>query len=194
MRAGIRSTQGRGTGIRLGMAAFIIAAASTLLLVPAAQADIRLPSEYRFSESIAKFDEVSQVALVFDGRPLYRLRAQRTELAIGQLSSLSERHLFVSYGAVWRLPQRWMPVKRGNWFVDFGFSPTWVSGSRFNGRDLGGNIHFTSSVSIGGYLNRRKTIELSLRAQHTSNGGLHRHNPGLDMIGLSIAYRGRSAQ
>lgn len=34
---------------------------------------------------------------------------------------------------------------------------------------------------------QRETVSASLRAQHTSNGGLNDTNPGMDMIGLSFA-------
>lgn len=160
-----------------------------LLYATSVNAEFQLPAEVRLTESIVKIDEVAQYALVFHGRSPRALRANRSEIAIGQLTSPKSDHVFVSYGAVWRLPQRWMPIGHDVAFVDVGFSPTWVSGSRMNGQDIGGSFHFTSSVAIGRHLNRKRTLEMSLRFQHTSNGGLNRKNPGLDMVGLSVSYR-----
>ncbi len=168
-----------------------IAIASISLRATPAYADGFFPTEYRAMESIGKHDDVSHYALVFHGRPPRRLFAERMELSIGTLSAADADRWFVSYGAVWRLPRRWMPFVRDAVHLDFGFSPTWIAGSTVNGRDLGGNLHFTSSLSVGGYLNARRTLELSARIQHTSNGGLNNVNPGLDMLGLSLAYRTR---
>jgi len=142
-------------------------------------------------ESIGKHDDVSHYALVFHGRPPRRLLAERMELSIGTLSGADENRWFVSYGAVWRVPRRFLPIVGNNLYVDFGFSPTWIAGSTVNGRDLGGNLHFTSSLSVGTYLNARRTLGLSARIQHTSNGGLDSTNPGLDMAGLNLVYRTR---
>ena len=170
---------------------FVAAMASVSLRATPAYADGFLPTEYRAMESIGKHEDVSQYALVFHGRPPRRLFAERMELAVGTLSGANADRWFVSYGAVWRVPRRWMPFARNAMHVDVGFSPTWIAGSAVNGRDLGGNLHFTSSLSVGAYLNARRTLELSARIQHTSNGGLDSVNPGLDMLGLSLAYRAR---
>jgi len=170
---------------------FAVALTSISLRTTPAYADGFLPTEYRAMQSMGKHDDVSQYALVFHGRPPRRLFAERTELAIGTLSGADADHWFVSYGAVWRVPRRWMPFARNTMHVDFGFSPTWIAGSNLSGRDLGGNLHFTSSLSVGAYLNTRRTLELSARIQHTSNGGLDSVNPGLDMLGFSLAYRAR---
>ncbi|MEM9209168.1 MAG: acyloxyacyl hydrolase, partial [Pseudomonadota bacterium] len=77
----------------------------------------------------------------------------------------------------------------GRAFVDLGFSPTLVSRSRFDGRELGGHFHFTSSLSVGASFGRFDRYALSLRAQHTSNGGLNEDNPGLDMVGVNFTVR-----
>ena len=176
---------------RFWLQTLIVAVAMTSISLRAtpAYADGFLPTEYRAMESIGKYDDVSQYALVFHGRPPRRLFAERMELAIGALSGADANRWFLSYGAVWRVPGRWMPYARDAVHIDFGFSPTWIGGSTVNGRDLGGNLHFTSSLSAGAYLNARRTLELSLRIQHTSNGGLNSVNPGLDMAGLSLVYR-----
>lgn len=141
-----------------------------------------VPSEYRYSVAADKFDDVEQFALVFPKRPTNFLRADRIELAVGAISDKTDDRLFVSLGPVWRLP---FPGNSG--FVELGFSPTWINGSILNDRDLGGNIHFTSAVSVGIDVGPQQNVSLSLRVQHTSNGGLNATNPGLDMIGLNFA-------
>ena len=142
------------------------------------------PSDYRVTYAGQKFDETWQQAVAFRLRPPRRLRARRLELAIGAISTSEEIRPFVSLGPVWRLPIRSQTV-----FFELGFSPTLVGGSRFNGRDLGGNFHFTSSIALGANLGARKNFSVSLRMQHTSNGGLNSTNPGMDMIGLNIAFK-----
>ena len=89
----------------------------------------------------------------------------------------------MSLGPVWRLP-----INNRLPYVELGFSPTLLTGSSLNGRDLGGNFHFTSSISIGATFGTRQNISLALRVQHMSNGGLSSTNPGLDTIGLNFAF------
>jgi len=148
-----------------------------------ARAQSLVPSDYRFLAAGDKFDGVRQYAVAFRMRPPRRLRSRHLELAIGAISGHSADQLFVSLGPVWRLP-----VTPQAAFVEFGFSPTLIGGSNIGGRDLGGNLHFTSSIAIGATFGRRQLFTVSLRAQHTSNGGLNDTNPGLDMFGINIAF------
>lgn len=141
------------------------------------------PSDYRIASAGDKFDGTRLYAVAFEVRPPRRLRARHLELAVGMFSSSSEDRAFISFGPVWRLP-----IEQRSLFVELGFSPTLIAGSSLNGRDPGGNFHFTSSVSIGTTLGGRQTVSLSLRAQHTSNGGLNSTNPGIDMIGINVAF------
>jgi hypothetical protein len=53
---------------------------------------------------------------------------------------------------------------------------------------MGGNLHFTSSAALGATFGARESVALSLRIQHTSNGGLSSTNPGMDIIGLNFAF------
>lgn len=149
-----------------------------------ARATSLVPNDYRVMAAGDKFDGVHQYAVAFKIRPPRRLRARHLELAVGSVSSSTADRAFVSFGPVWRFP-----IAREAAFLEFGFSPTLLSGSEFGGRDLGGNFHFTSSISIGATFGRRQAIAVSLRAQHTSNGGLHDANPGIDMLGLNVSYR-----
>ena len=146
-----------------------------------ASTEILIPSDYRIMAAGDKFDGVRQYAVAFEIRPPRRLRSRHLELAVGSMSGSSSDRAFLSFGPVWRFP-----FARDTAFVDFGFSPTLISGSDFDGRDLGGSFHFTSSVSVGASFGRRQSIGLSLRAQHTSNGGLSDANPGIDMFGINI--------
>lgn len=148
-----------------------------------ARADGFAPDDYRILAAGDKFDGVRQYAVAFRLRPPRRLRSKHLELAVGSISSASSDRGFVSLGPVWRLP-----FARETAFVEFGFSPTLISDSEFNARDLGGNFHFTSSVAIGATFGRRQAIAISLRAQHTSNGGISGTNPGIDMLGMNVAF------
>lgn len=148
-----------------------------------ARAEGLAPSDYRILAAGDKFDGVRQYAVTFEIRPPRRLRSRQLELAIGQIASASSDRAFISFGPVWRVP-----FAGDTAFVDLGFSPTLISGSEFNGRDLGGNFHFTSSISIGTTFGRQQSVAVSLRAQHISNGGLSDTNPGIDMVGINFSF------
>ena len=140
-------------------------------------------TEYRVATATKKSGNTSQFAVAFRMLPPRRLRARHVELAVGAISTSQETRAFVSLGPVWRLP-----INHRLPYVELGFSPTLLTGSSLNNRDLGGNFHFTSSISIGATFGTRQNISLALRVQHTSNGGLGSTNPGLDMIGLNFAF------
>ena len=140
------------------------------------------PAGYRIAAGGDKFEGTRLFAAAFKTRPPRRLRARHLELVVGALAASAEDRAFVSFGPVWRLP-----IEHRSLFVELGFSPTLLAGSTLNGRDLGGNLHFTSSIAIGATFGERQTLSLSLRAQHTSNGGLNDTNPGIDMFGINIA-------
>lgn len=142
-----------------------------------------MPSDYRSTAGVGNFKDSWQFAVAFRMRPTRRLWARHFELALGTISTSQESRAFVSVGPVWRLP-----INRQALFVELGVSPTWISGSSFNGRDLGGNFHFTSSAAAGATFGVRNSVALALRIQHMSNGGLSSINPGMDMIGLNITF------
>ena len=162
---------------------FVSAMISFTLNSSNARAATAAPTDYRVVAASKKFEDTSQFAVAFRMRPPRRLRARHLELAIGAISTSQETRAFVSFGPVWRLP-----INNRLLFVELGFSPTLIAGSSFNGRDLGGNFHFTSSASVGATFGARENVSLALRVQHTSNGGLSSTNPGLDMIGLNFAF------
>ena len=162
---------------------FVVAMMSFTMNSANARAATVVPSDFRVVAASGKFDNTTQFAFAFRTRPPRRLRAAHLELAIGAITTTQESRAFVSFGPVWRLP-----IYSRSLFVELGFSPTLIAGSSFNGRDLGGNFHFTSSANIGATFGARENISIALRIQHTSNGGLNSTNPGLDMIGLDFVF------
>jgi len=128
-----------------------------------------------------KFDGVMQIAAVFEVEKWLFFRSHHMEIAIGPISSSSGNAAFVSMGPVWRTP-----LVRDRYFAAVGVAPTVFSASRHGERNLGGHFHFTSFVSVGMRLDRSSS--LSLRIQHTSNGGIRGTNPGMDMLGLELSY------
>lgn len=139
------------------------------------------PPKTRISAAGDKFDGVVQIAATFEVSDWNLLRAHRVEISVGPIFSASGNAAFASIGPVWRTP-----LVGDRLFVDMGISPTFISASRFGGRDLGGHFHFTSFVSAGIQLGRSGS--LAVRIQHTSNGGLRGTNPGMDMVGMEFSY------
>ncbi len=167
----------------LHTAVFVIAMISFMLNGSNARAATAIPTDYRVTAANDKFADTWQFAVAFKLRPRRRLRSRHLELAMGTLSTSRENRRFVSLGPVWRLP-----IRSQSLFVELGISPTLLSGSSFNGRDMGGNFHFTSSAAVGATFGARDSVALSLRIQHTSNGSLSSTNPGMDMIGVNLAF------
>lgn len=141
------------------------------------------PDDVRIVSAIGKFDDTHQVTAAYRLRAPRPLKAHHLELAVGSIVEGGSHHPFVSLGPVWR----WT-LGTGQQYVDFGFSPTVLSSSRFEGRDLGGAFHFTSSIALGTRFGPAESYSLALRAQHTSNGGLNSDNPGIDFVGLNFGF------
>lgn len=135
----------------------------------------------RISAAGDKFDGVVQIAAAFEVKKWRILRAHHVEVAVGPILSKSGNAAFVSIGPVWRTP-----LLRDRFFADVGIAPTLFSASRHGARNLGGHFHFTSFVTVGMQFGRSGA--LSLRVQHTSNGGIRDTNPGMDMLGLEFSY------
>lgn len=162
-------------------ALFALAMLSIFLGSPTARAGGLSPDGLRVAKAMHKFEDVWQYGAIYKLRPPRRLRARYLELAIGALSSQTETRPFVSLGPAWDFRSRSQAS-----FLEFGISLAVLGGSTLAGRDLGGNVHFTSSVALGTRFGRERAYELALRIQHTSNGGLNGTNPGLDAIGLNF--------
>ena len=170
----------------LNIVVFAIMMISCMLNSSNARAATAVPSDYRLAVTGDKFADTWQLAVAFRMRPPRRLRgfrAKHFELAVGTISTSQESRPLVSLGLVWQLP-----VTNGPLFLELSISPTLIGGSSFNGRDLGGNFHFTSSAAVGKTFGARDAFSLSLRIQHTSNASLSSTNPGMDMIGVNFAF------
>lgn len=144
-----------------------------------------LPDGYRLQHSIGKFSDTSEFAAEYRFDAPRVFRANRLELAVGALSDGEVSRPFVSFGPAWR----WNFATRS--YLDFGFSPTFLSDATVDDRSLGGHLHFTSSLSIGRHFGRYDEFSLALRVQHVSNGGLDERNPGIDVAGLRFAWEFR---
>ena len=185
MKRSSTETQETGYVRALYIAVFAMMMISCMLNSSNARAATAVPSDYRVAAAGDKFADTWQFAVAFRMRPPRRLRgfrAKHFELAVGTISTSRESNPFVSLGPVWRLP-----INNSSLFLELGISPTLLGGSTFNGRDMGGNFHFTSSAAVGRTFGARDAISLWLRIQHTSNGSLSSTNPGMDMIGLNFA-------
>ena len=157
-----------------------------LMLTPVVNAAGSSIPDYRISVGNTRQSEVVQASAAFNIGSPQALSIDHLVFAVGIVSSSTNDEVFVSFGPKWR----WSPRNR-NLYIDFGFSPTLFSGSSFGGQDLGGKFHFTSSFSVGSRLGHFENTFVSLRIQHTSNGGLNRPNPGMDMIGLEFSFNAR---
>lgn len=164
-----------------------LALLSTSLLSTAVRAEIPdlLPDGYRLQHSVGKFSDTSEFAAEYHfGAPRF-LRANRMEFAVGALADGEVTRPFISFGPAWR----WNFANRS--YLDFGFSPTFLSDATVDDRSLGGHLHFTSSLSVGRRFGRYEQFSIALRAQHISNGGLDERNPGIDVAGLRFAWEFR---
>lgn len=170
----------------------IIVILCAIFLAQSASADIQFSSVGIFeAESVKKFSGMHQRGILLR----YQVSAQTTsfwlpstlDFAAGWLERGSNAASFIAFGPTYRLDMN--KSKPGRWFMEFGVHPTFVSQSRFGGKNLGGKVFFTSFLGGGVYLDRQRTISLLLRYQHTSNAGLSDTNPGVDMLGLTLSYR-----
>ncbi len=142
------------------------------------------------ADSVKKFSGLRQHGVSLS----YRVRDESTkfwipsslDIAAGWLERDGDTASFISIGPSYR-----MHLNNSDWgrlFADFGAHPTYVSDTNFGGKSLGGKFFFTSYLGVGAYLDRQRRTSLSLRYQHTSNGGLSHANPGVDMLGLTLSY------
>ena len=143
------------------------------------------PVSIRFGTSFSEDVAINVVAFAYDFEVPGWFGADHLELAVGAISRGEQSRALLSLGPVWR----WESGHRNSpWFLDLGLAPTALSGGKFDGRDLGGNLHFTSSAEIGRSFGKNSSSTISLRLQHLSNGGLNDTNPGLDTIFLGFSY------
>ena len=167
--------------LKIGATALMLTAAALPSVSVAAEAFV--PNDVRVLGGISGADDTYQVAAAYRLRAPRPLRAHHLEVAVGVVSTTDQQRPFFSIGPVWRFP-----IASGRQYLDFGFSPTILSGTQIGDRDLGGHFHFTSSVAYGLRFGPVDAYSLRLRVQHTSNGGLNRNNPGLDLVGIDFGY------
>lgn len=166
--------------------ATLLAGAAMLVAIfqPATAGTLPPAPEVRIATTWHDASDLRLFATAWALRPPSWTRASRMEIALGIIDGSGRARPFVSVGPVWRLNDPEVPA-----FVEFGFSPTALGGSTLGRLDLGGNLHFTSSFTVGREFDRGPLARIALRVQHLSNGGLHRRNPGLDLIGLNFVSR-----
>lgn len=183
MKAALRRTACRL--VHLAARGIMVLAVVHSLMLQNAQAEVTDfgADRYRVGVATDRFDDAWQAEAAWDFRAPRRLRARRLELATGVIATPDDTRGFVSLGPVWRTP-----ASADRAYVELGFAPTLLTGSTFGERDMGGVLHFTSSVEVGTTLGRQRRAHIALRVKHTSNGGLHSNNPGMDVIGLSFTY------
>ena len=69
-------------------------------------------------------------------------------------------------------------------FIEASFMPGYYKEGNV---DLGGHMHFRSTLGIGANIN--DSAALSFAFSHISNGNLNDHNPGMDMFMLRVTHR-----
>ena len=164
---------------------------SVIFLAASARADIQFSSVGILgADSVQKFAGMRQYGVLLGYRVNSRSKVfwmpSRLDFSAGWLERGSNASAFVSAGPSYR----WHMNKsdQSKWFVDFGVHPTFISQSRFEGKNLGGEVFFTSHLGLGVYLGRQRKTSLLLRYQHISNAGLDDDNPGVNMLGLMFRY------
>lgn len=72
---------------------------------------------------------------------------------------------------------------------EFGIGMSLLSNKEFAGKNIGSYYQFEDRLGLSYPLDDRQTMTISIRYMHYSNGGVSRHNPGLDFANLSFAYK-----
>ena len=144
-------------------------------------AETKQPAGMRYGKAVGQFHDVHHYAAIYQLSAPRRTGARHLELAVGALDSGGDTSAFLSLGPVWRFHPGTHSL-----YLEFGFSPTLISDPSLGGVQLGGNVHFTSSATVGTRFGSRDEYGVELRIQHTSNGGLDSTNPGLDAIALNF--------
>ncbi len=139
-----------------------------------------------------QFDRLHQYALFVDfdlpalWSPWPEITAEpRFVFEVGRFHLGDDNRTFASFGPAvrftnlgWRTPL----------FMDLGLSPTVIDGSRYDDRDLGTSLNFTSHIALGMRFGQQREHSVKLRYQHISNGGTNHTNPGANMIGLDFTF------
>ena len=160
--------------------AMLLVLITLAVTLPQNAAAAELP-ELRLSTAYRSGVDVDVYSIAWYTRAPHWTRARRLEFSAGVIRDTSTSRPFAFAGPVWRL----VGASRAP-FIEFSLGPTGIAGATFDGRRLGGNIHFRSALALGTEFGKRHTMRIALRIEHISNGGLRDDNPGLDAIGLSF--------
>lgn len=163
--------------IRILSSLFLLLISGTVL----ADDDVR----GRFLKEFDSSQDVSIAAFAFRTEPLLGFGQPKIEIAAGMLDGDTERRGFASVGPVW---QRSSYERFGMLIREFSFAPTILTSGKFENRDLGGVLQFTTGLAIGWKPAPQSQLYLGLRVQHISNGSLHRRNPGMDAVGIELLW------
>ena len=139
----------------------------------------------RFLKEIGSATDIEIVAFSKHGQTLNRFGRPKLEIALGLLHSDSDSRGFVSAGPVW---QHLRFSRFGVFIHELSFAPTVLSAGKFENRDMGGVLQFTTAVGLGWKPRLPSSLYVGLRVQHISNGSIHRHNPGMDSLGLELVW------
>jgi lipid A 3-O-deacylase len=79
---------------------------------------------------------------------------------------------------------------RSPWFIDAGIGLSLLDGDlRTPHRTFSTRLNFSDNLAVGRSFGAQGEQELSLHLQHTSNAGIRKPNPGLDLVLLRYAHR-----
>jgi hypothetical protein len=161
------------------------------MIATPAIADLNLDSiGLSYADSVKKFNNMDVLAL----RASLRHSEERShfllpdswDLTLGLIDRNGDGAVLAAFGPTLRFGTNKTIGSR--WFVDTGVHLTFLSDSNFDGKEMGGNVFFTSHIGIGAYLGGDRRSSLILDYRHTSNAGLDASNPGVDMVNLSFNY------
>ncbi len=139
----------------------------------------------RALKEVGSESDIDLAAFVVRTAPLSRFGQPKPEFAAGLLHEADINRMFVSYGLVWQIEST---TRFGVFFSEFSFAPTLLGGAKFEKKDLGGNLQFTSGLGLRWKPAPLSSLSLGLRFQHISNGSIRSTNPGMDSLGLELVW------
>jgi hypothetical protein len=103
------------------------------------------------------------------------------DASVGWISDEDTSAFVGSIGPLVQLGKGRFPIT-----LEGGAAPTLLSRHRFNSRNFGDNLQFTSHIGLNWQISDHFT--LGARFQHMSNGGINHVNPGVNMEFISARY------
>lgn len=178
MATSVRRPSAWRGGLSLATALLSLQPATTL-----AQSSTWWPDSVGAHYALNEFRDTTTVSAAWQKRPadVWLLRtASHVDLEFGLIHAPGDIVGTVQLSPVWR----W-PFRQDRYFVDFRFGPMLITTPKFGESDMGGNVHFSSKLSIGWRFGENRKHGLAVEISHTSNFFLDRPNPGLDLVGLT---------